>query len=175
MARPKLSDSAATFRFQFWKALAFGVVTATFFCVLTAALIKAVWLGDIAGVGFIVLVVLMASFGTAAIEYLGIAARGPIAVEMDEHGVTFYRMPKVAWQEVAAVTALKGRKRHRYVGITLHDPRKFQDRLPWPAQLKSKIWQWRYGQDLVVEGFLLRFGETEEIAQAAQKIASKKT
>ncbi len=167
--RSELSDTPVIFRFQRVKAFFFGVVTLVFFCVITASLIKAILLGDIGGLGFFVLSILCLSFGSAAIDYLWIVAQGPIAVQMDAQGLSCYKMPPVPWAEVKAVVALKGRKRHRYLGITLHDPKQYHTRLSTLARLRSRVWQWRYEQDIVVEGFLLRTGETEEIADAAQR------
>ena len=174
-ARSKLNETPVIFRFQRLKALFFGLVTIVFFCVITASLGKAILLGDISGLGFFVLAVLSLSFGSATIDYLWIVAQGPIAVQMNAQGLSCYKMPLVPWDEVKAVVALKGRKRHRYLGITLHDPRHFHARLSTLARLRSKIWQWRYGQDIVVEGFLLHMGETEEIAEAAQRFLTKDT
>lgn len=170
-----MSDTSVIFRFQRVKALFFGTVTLVFFCVLTASLVKAVLLGDIGGLGFFVLVILSVSFGSAAIDYLWIVAQGPIAVQMTAQGLACYKMPPVHWAEVKAVVALKGRKRHRYLGIALHHPQPYHARLTPVARLRSWVWQWRYGHDIVVEGFLLRMGETEEIAAAAQRFLAKDT
>jgi hypothetical protein len=149
------------------KALFFGVIALVFTAVLAAALVKALLLGDLSPLGTTVLLLLTASFGPKAIEYMWIFTQDPVAVQIDVQGLSGYKFSVQPWQNIDTVTALRGRKRHRYLGITLKDPGAYRAGLSGIAWLRARYWHWRYGQDIVVEGFLLKTDEGERIAQAA--------
>lgn len=138
------------------------------FCRAGRRLVKAVLLEDLAAFGFTILTILTLSFATAATNYLGVVLRRPVMVELSDQGLAGYGIGFIPWEDIAEVAPCKGRKRHRYLGISLNDPTDALHAKPLLLRLKSRVWQWRYERDLVVEMFLLKTDAAEEIALAAR-------
>lgn len=164
-----MSVAPIVFRYQRPKALFFGLIGLAFFTVVAGAMIKALVLGDLPGMLSIVLTLIAVSIGASAADYLKIFIQNPIALQADVEGLSGYKFNPIPWSEVKDITALRGRKRHRYLGITLKNADARRTSLGGIARLKAEYWHWRYSQDIVVEGFLLKTNETEVIAQAVDE------
>ncbi|MFC6636553.1 hypothetical protein [Sulfitobacter sediminilitoris] len=67
-------------------------------------------------------------FAWFAFTFLALARRRPVALRMDEKGISGYYVDPATWDEIKDVRAFIAGKGHRFLGFELKDPATFRDR-----------------------------------------------
>ncbi|MFK7837651.1 MAG: hypothetical protein AB8B60_15680 [Sulfitobacter sp.] len=67
-----------------------------------------------------------------AVFFIGLARRNPVALRMDNKGISGFYCDPASWEEIKSIDTFTGQKHHRFLGFELHDPVAFRDRqTPW--------------------------------------------
>lgn len=105
--------------------------------------------------------------------FFALARRNPVALRMDEKGVSGYYADPATWGEIKDVHAFKGPRGHEFLGFELHDPVGFRDRqTPWRRYLS-----WTNGRTnrahLTVPQMVLHDAKVEELAKIASELRAQ--
>lgn len=65
---------------------------------------------------------LLATFGGLGVYYIGVSRRKPVALRMDDHGLSGYYTQPLLWQDVAKMGPVKLANGDVMMGIRLADP-----------------------------------------------------
>ena len=100
-------------------------------------------------------VMIVAVFGLLATLNLGLALRKPVALRMDETGISGWYSAPATWAEIAQISVLDGSKGAKLLAFALHDPIAFRDRQsPW-QRLTSAMNGRSNGHHIVISEMLL--------------------
>lgn len=105
--------------------------------------------------------------------FFALARRSPVALRMDETGISGYYAEPATWEEIKAVHAFKGQRGHDFLGFELHDPVGFRDRQsPWRRYLS-----WANGRahnsHLTIPQMVLQDADVTKLAQTADALRAQ--
>lgn len=76
-----------------------------------------------------------------ALFYAGITRQDPVALRMDESGISGFFVPATNWREIKRITHYKDQKHNVYLGFEMNDPAALHARQT--AWQRFKTWQLR--------------------------------
>lgn len=113
---------------------------------------------------------LAAISGAGAVFYFGLAARHPVALRMDVHGISGYYIAPVTWNEIAATGVFHDSKGNAFLGFALHDPIAFRERQTAWGRFKSWSMGRSAGFHLGVPAVVLKDANLTDLVQQADTL-----
>lgn len=108
-------------------------------------------------------------FAWFAFTFLALARSRPVALRMDEKGISGYYVDPATWDEIKDVRAFIAGKGHRFLGFELKDPATFRDRqTPWRRYRSWSLGR-QNGVHQVVPEMVLAAVTVEELAKTARQ------
>ena len=108
-----------------------------------------------------------AVFGWFALYFFGLAARNPVALRMDDHGISGFYTEPATWGDISSVAVVSDSRNSRYLGFVLADPEAFRARQgPWR---RFKFWS-SYkgaGAHILIPEMVLADADMEGLAATA--------
>ena len=107
-------------------------------------------------------------FAALAVYFIGIALRQPVALRLDENGISGFYVTPATWDEIASVGTFEDTNRYKFLGFALHDPIAFRDRqTPW-GRLRSWSTGRGFGYHIVVQELILKEAKVADLAERAE-------
>ncbi len=144
-----------------------GLLFFTIICLLVSGMVA--WVGDF-GTAFWVAFGTSVSFGLPSFWFLGIAIKRPIALRMDENGISGFYADPATWDEIEQINVARDHKGRPMVGFALHDPIGFRDRqTPWR---RYKYWAngRAFGHHVILPHMTLKNGEAAKLVVVARDL-----
>ncbi|NNE54286.1 MAG: hypothetical protein HKN30_18015 [Sulfitobacter sp.] len=107
-------------------------------------------------------------FAWFSFSFLALALKRPVALRMDQKGISGYYTNPATWDEIKEVRTFSGGRGHKFLGFELQDPVAFRERQTALQRFRS----WSFGRQnkvhLVVPEIVLAKVTVEEIADIAR-------
>ena len=112
--------------------------------------------------------ILVVIFAALAVFSLGLARRRPVALRMDERGISGYYVEPALWRDIADIGLWSQPKAGRFIGFSLKDPKLFFDQQsPW-----RRFVTWANGRNagyhLIIAESILKDADVAELVRIAQ-------
>lgn len=125
--------------------------------------------GDI-GIAFWIAATGLLLFGVLAVRLLGIAFSRPIALRMDQNGISGYYADPATWREIDQIDLVTDSKGNVSLGFALNDPVGFRDRqTPWRRFLYWSNGR-SHGHHVVIPHLALKNGQAEQLVDHARRL-----
>lgn len=110
--------------------------------------------------------------GCAALTFyfVGVALRAPMALRMDQNGISGYYAEPAEWAEIKDIGVITGQKGHRFLGFALHDPIAFRDRQTAWRRLTSWSSGRSSGYHIVIPELILKDRSVDDLAAEANAL-----
>lgn len=152
------------------RALVIGLLTlplAILACLFAASALIAVGPLDFA---FFLSLFLAVSLVLGCAVPLAIGLRRPVALRMDQNGISGYYCDPATWDQIDKVGTFSGQKNRRFLGFALRDPVAFRDmQTPW-GRYRSWSLGRGYGYHFAVPQTTIRDADVDALAQTAKTL-----
>ena len=105
-----------------------------------------------------------------AFYFAGVALRAPMALRMDQNGISGYYAEPAEWREIKDIGVITGQKGHRFLGFALHDPIAFRDRQTAWRRLTSWSNGRSTGHHIVIPELILKDRSVDDLAAEANAL-----
>lgn len=112
-------------------------------------------------------------FGWFALHFLALAARNPVALRLDDKGISGFYADPATWDDIKSVFAFEGSKRRRFLGVELLDPVAFRDRQTAFRRFLSSLHGATQGAHLVVPEQVLDGATADALAKTAAQFLAR--
>lgn len=116
-----------------------------------------------------------AVFGALSAYFFGIALRKPVALRMDQNGISGFYAEPTSWAEIRAIGVFTTDKEKTFLGITLHDPIAFRDRQTPLRRLKSWSSGRSSGYHILIPEMILQDATARDLALRAKALHAAAT
>ncbi len=160
--------------------LSAGLALLTLWCLGFSALVLS--LDSIDGTLLFIGLLCAVGFGWLALFCGGVALSSPVALRMDQHGISGFYTEPVSWHEISgigiAVTEVnvhRNFRNQRHLGFALHDPVGFRDRQSAWRRLTSWLSGRTSGYHITVPELVIKGIALEELLEQARAMHAQAT